>query len=508
MTLRQRTLLASVVALGLLLLIGLVLLFQWLITAAVSVAVNRDLASVVTATSSLGLAQANASGALSDYILVGRKSGLDDYNQHIQHAEDLLDQIEQTLVDSGDELVAAASKARTAQNTWLAVDAKPSIAFMAADARAKANRTTNSVASQAAYEAMVSASAGLDQSVSATRDEAVDILEGFMKLLGVMVLVAGTFILLGLGLFFVGLQRWVLVPLSSVRRDLQRAAREPDHRNPINQVGPPELRAVATDAEALRRGLVLEIDEARSAREGLAQDAPLVTAMRAELGTSAVPQVAGLALFGTTQSAEGVMAGDWWDAVVTPDGSLAVVVADVSGHGAVASVTAVRIRSILRSGLEAGIEPDRLFGMAALATHDDPHFVTAMIAIIDPVGETLLWVNGGHPPGIIVTHDKHATMCDPTGPLISALGGEWSHSVHPFRPGDALVLYTDGLVESRDAEGAELESDAVARMIRGMDAPVRENPEEVVARLLASARARAAEWRQDDVTIVAVSRQR
>lgn len=508
MTLRRRTLIASAVALVVLVLLGIVLLFQYVVTAAVSAAIHQGLAPVISKTASLSLAQANAGGSLSDYVLLDRKSALDDYTGHITNAEALLDEIDTALAGGEENLVALATKARTAQNTWVAVDAEPSIAFVKSDSRGKATRTTTSTASQAAFTAMTGASSALDSAVNSERDKAVEALEGFTELLGYTVLITGLLVVIGLALFFVGLQRWVLVPLNSVRRDLQRAARESDHRNPINQVGPPELRAVAGDAELLRRGLVQEVDEARAAREGLAQDAPLVTAMRAELGASSVPVVPGLALFGTSQSAEGVMAGDWWDAVLTPDGALAVVVADVSGHGAAASVTAVRIRAILRAGLEAGIEPQQLLAMAALATHDDPHFVTAIIAIVDPVAQTLRWANAGHPPGIVVTLDKHAESCDPTGPLLSVLGGEWAEQVRPFRSGDVLVLFTDGLVESRDSDGAELESDAVSRMIRGMDAHVRENPAEVVARLLAAARARAAEWRQDDVTAVAISQPR
>lgn len=508
MTLRRRTLIASAAALVVLLLLGVVLFFQYVLTAAVSVAIHEGLSPVATNTASLSLAQANAGGALTDFILLDRKTALDDYTGHIENAEALLDRIDTALADTDDGLVALATKARTAQNTWVAVDAEPSIAFMKSDNRGKATRNTTSAASQATFTAMTSASSALDAAVNAERDNAVEALQGFTKLLGFTVLITGLLVLAGLAAFFIGLQRWVLVPLTSVRHDLQRAAREPDHRNPIGPTGPPELRAVAGDAELLRRGLVQEIDEARAAREGLAQDAPLVAAVRAELGATSLPTVPGLTLFGTMQSAEGVMAGDWWDAVATPDGSLAVVVADVSGHGTTASITALRTRAILRSGLEAGLEPDRVLEMAAFATRDDPHFVTAFIAVVDPIVGTLRWANAGHPPAIVVSHDKHALMCEPTGPLLSGLGGEWGLRAHPFGPGDVVVMFTDGLIESRDEHGDELESDAVSRTLRGMDAPVRENPEEVVARLLASARARAAEWRQDDVTVVAVSRPR
>ena len=69
-----------------------------------------------------------------------------------------------------------------------------------------------------------------------------------------------------------------------------------------------------------------------------------------------------------------------------------------------------------------------------------------------------------------------------------------------------VVAFTDGLVESRNADGDELESSKVSQFIRGLDAPVRENPEELISRLLAQVRHRAADWRRDDVTIVAAAR--
>jgi sigma-B regulation protein RsbU (phosphoserine phosphatase) len=265
------------------------------------------------------------------------------------------------------------------------------------------------------------------------------------------------------------------------------------------------MRAVAVDAESLRRGLVKEIDEARSAREGLAQDAPLVTAMEIELAVANDVNVEHVTYFGVSQSAEGVMAGDWWDPIARSDGTLCIVVADVSGHGPQASVTALRVRAILRAGLAEGLPAEQVVRMAADSCAQDNHFVTGIVLIIDPLAGRLSWVNAGHHPAIVVSHDKNAARCDPTGPLISSLGGAWTSESMPFSAGDVVVAYTDGLVESRNAEGDELESAVVAQFIRGADAWVREDPEELIARLLAHVRHRAADWRNDDVTVVAAT---
>jgi sigma-B regulation protein RsbU (phosphoserine phosphatase) len=165
----------------------------------------------------------------------------------------------------------------------------------------------------------------------------------------------------------------------------------------------------------------------------------------------------------------------------------------------------LRVRAILRAGLAEGLPAEQVVRMAADSCAQDNHFVTGIVLIIDPLAGRLSWVNAGHHPAIVVSHDKNAARCDPTGPLISSLGGAWTSESMPFSAGDVVVAYTDGLVESRNAEGDELESAVVAQFIRGADAWVREDPEELIARLLAQVRHRAADWRNDDVTVVAAT---
>lgn len=514
MTLRLRAVIASAVALVALLAMGAFLLVQYSLTTVVGQGITEVLSPAADATSSLALAQANASGSLSDYIMLERQESLSDYRSAISQATSLLDQIDGMLSSDGDlslddmELRALAAQARTTQDAWIAADAEPVLVLMQSGQRAKAMRLTNTRAAWDAYDAMTAAATALDKAVNRTRDEGFAVMATFTQVLGVALVVVGALVILGLLAFMWGLRRWILRPLGNLRHDLQQAARTPGHETPITATGPPELHDVATDAELLRRGLVAEIDEAQAAREGLAQDAPLVAAVRDELSPGAAVQVPGLVVAGLSQSAEGVVAGDWWDQLARPDGTLALVLADVSGHGPESGVTALRVRTIMRAGLLAGLSPEQVVQMAADSCRDDRHFVTGLILIVDPAGGTISWLNAGHHPAILVTADKDAALCEPTGPLISSLGGEWTVRSMYFRPGDVLVAFTDGLVESRNADGDELESSRVSLLIRGMDLPVRENPAELITRLLAQVRHRAADWRRDDVTLVAVSRPR
>lgn len=501
----MRTLVASIVALVVLVLMGIALFIQYGLTAAVNLGIQEQLSPVVDQSAELTLAQANASGALSDYVMLGRAEALDTYRQSVGRATTLLADISKAVADDP-ELTALVAKARTAQRTWVRVDAEPTITYQEAGKTRKAMRQTGSDAAWAAYQEMTSSSVALHDAANETRDAAVEAATTFTRLLGLTLLFVGIAVLLGLAAFYGGLHLWVLGPLTTLRESLQRTTREQGHLEPVRAVGPPELRAVGVDAELLRRELVREIDEAQAAREGLVQDAPLVAAMHAELAGQPADDVPGLLVAGSSQSAEGSVAGDWWDSVARPDGSLALVVADVSGHGPSASVSALRVRSILRACLGAQLSPVDAISMAAQSCAQDAHFVTAIVVILDPASGTLHWCNAGHHPAIVVTHDKDAVLCEPTGPLISSLGGQWQTQSMPFGRGDVVVAYTDGLVESRNAEGDELESSKVAQFIRGADAPVREHPEELIARLLAQVRHRAADWRRDDVTVVAAAR--
>lgn len=508
MALRARVYLAAVLAFVVVVVTILIVVVQYTVSVAGSQVLHDSLGPASDASASLSLAEANASGALTDYVLSQRDRSLATYRENVARTEALLSQLDQALPEDVPELRAPLAAARTAFEAWLATDAEPTIVAMQAGQTARAGRITNSRTSSAAYDAMTDSSSDLGKAITRVRDDTAELVDAFNRVLGVTLAVIGLLVLALIAGALIVTQRWVLGPLGSLRSDLQRSAREEDHEAPIRPTGPPELREVGTDAERLRRSLVAEIDEARAAREGLAQDAPLVAAMQAELRQVPDVGVPGVVVAGVSQSAEGVIAGDWWDRIVLPDGRLGLIVADVSGHGPEAGVTALRVRTLLRSGLAAGLEPGAVVEAAARSCADDAHFVTGIVLLIDPVGGTVSWLNAGHHPAIVVTHDKESTLCEPTGPLISSLGGAWSTRSTYFRPGDVVVAFTDGLVESRNAEGDELESAMVSQLLRGMDAPVRENPAELISRLLAQVRHRAADWRRDDVTLVAAARPR
>jgi serine phosphatase RsbU (regulator of sigma subunit) len=70
-----------------------------------------------------------------------------------------------------------------------------------------------------------------------------------------------------------------------------------------------------------------------------------------------------------------------------------------------------------------------------------------------------------------------------------------------------LILgVTDGFLEGQAATSAAEETQAIIRILRGLDGPVRQNPAEIVERLVAHVREISPRWNSDDVTVVALSR--
>ncbi len=309
-----------------------------------------------------------------------------------------------------------------------------------------------------------------------------------------------------LALFFVFsavlLQRWALAPVLALRASMRTVA-DGDLAHPVAAAGPPEIAAIGRDAESMRRRIVAELDRARAATEALSQHSPVVAGLRRELVTPSRSMTPGLRVAGRLLSAEGVLAGDWWETVLRPDGSTALVVADVSGHGAEAGLVAARFKHRLTALLDTDLDLLQAFDVAARGRDgDDERFLSCLLVAVHPEQHRLRWVNAGHPPGLLLgpggTGLRELT---PTGPLISSLSAGWSVAEDRLGPDDLLVVCTDGVLDARDAAGAEFGVQGVLDVVRGLRRP---KPEQVVAECTEAVRRFAVDVRRDDVTCVAL----
>jgi serine phosphatase RsbU (regulator of sigma subunit) len=148
-----------------------------------------------------------------------------------------------------------------------------------------------------------------------------------------------------------------------------------------------------------------------------------------------------------------VVGGDWYDAVPLPDGRVAIAVGDVAGHGFDAALAMGQIRHDLEALAAHHRQPDKLLEVLDLLVGErGAPMTTAAIAYLDPERLRVAHVLAGHPPPILL-QDGAARLLDQSRglPLGTALAARsWpAATTTTVKPGDTLVLYTDGLIERR-----------------------------------------------------------
>ncbi len=157
--------------------------------------------------------------------------------------------------------------------------------------------------------------------------------------------------------------------------------------------------------------------------------------------------------------------GDFYGATELPDGSLAVFIGDVMGHGVAAAAAMSQMRAAIRAYL--CIDPDP----AAVITKLDAMFeqlkldqlVSLAYALIDPAAGELRLANAGHCPPLLI-HPGGSTRFTETRPtrILGAGGDQRTTATWVFELGSTLMLYTDGLIERRN-ESLDIGLDRLAR---------------------------------------------
>ncbi len=503
MTLRARIWALPLVAVVLVFVAAVALRSGYTTVATTTTDVTTRLQPAAQGVSSLNTALAEMDSGVTAYALTGDVTDLSSYVEGSARAEAEFASL-RSLLEGEPQLSRLLRDTRDAYRIWKRQGTRPIIEATRKGDRAGARELVRTGTSRNLYNDVRTYTHALeDQIVNRTQASAAVQEEQFVRLSRILNISILVFFGL-LAVFSLLLVRGVLRPLRELQDQLVGVAQEGHHEEPIVPAGPPELRDVGQDAETMRRTLVREVDRARQADEGLAQQGPVVAAIRAELADSHSEPVVGLDFAGVQEPAEGVLAGDWWSAQVLYDGQLAITVTDVSGHGPAAGMEALRLKHVIELSLAQNADPALALSHACDGFRASSRFATCTIVVIEPQTGFLTWANAGHPPAWLIT-DTATTELVRTGPLLSVLGGAWTNQHTHLDIGALLLLWTDGLTESHDAQRVELGDDGLTGLVA--DAVDQEETSAgIIAHLLAAARARAVDWRRDDVTCVAVRR--
>ncbi len=149
--------------------------------------------------------------------------------------------------------------------------------------------------------------------------------------------------------------------------------------------------------------------------------------------------------------------GDWFDAVVRPDGHVALVVGDVVGHGVGASAVMGQLRAVLHSQLlTRSTLPEALAVLDRYAEREiESRATTVCVLELDADTGQLEYCTAGHPPPLVVTGAGDAQYLEPTGAGPLATGKGFATRRASLADGDLVVMYTDGLVDRPGRTPAE-----------------------------------------------------
>lgn len=170
-----------------------------------------------------------------------------------------------------------------------------------------------------------------------------------------------------------------------------------------------------------------------------------------------VPLLTSIDIAGMSYCAESTC-GDYFDFIRMPDGSVGIVIADVSGHNLASGFLMASTRAYVRALARTHTDPGEILTIVNHALAEDikgDHFVTLTLVRLDPQTRSFTYASAGHPPGYILdpAGAVKGRMDSPSMPLGIFPEGDFpSSDPLTLEPGDLVLFFTDGIVEARSPD--------------------------------------------------------
>lgn len=204
-----------------------------------------------------------------------------------------------------------------------------------------------------------------------------------------------------------------------------------------------------------------------------------------------------------------ILGGDYCAVLKRTEDHLFLCVCDVTGHGLPAALLAGRINSFVRHEITVARHPCEV--VDTLNRFVSEHFAglgiyaTFLCVEVNLRWRSIAYAGAGHPPALLQRRDGTIETLGSLSPLIGVfpeMGGQCRVSKTRFEAGDRLLLFTDGLHETRNAGGEMLGIDGVTSILRELDDEA--DSDAVLAEFVAARRRFAGhEIPDDDVLLVA-----
>jgi serine phosphatase RsbU (regulator of sigma subunit)/pSer/pThr/pTyr-binding forkhead associated (FHA) protein len=260
--------------------------------------------------------------------------------------------------------------------------------------------------------------------------------------------------------------------------------------------------SIALENAKLHQDLVL--------RERLKRDLELAREVQRGFLPLRPPEVAGYELFAYYEAAQEV-GGDYFDFIPMTEQRLAVMLGDVAGKGVPAALLMAKISADARFCILTAPGPPQAISHLNHAQHEaglTERFVTLVAAVLDPVHHTVNVVNAGH-PSPVVYRKATGSIEEATTPEISGLpigvidNYEYRACQVQLGPGDAVLIYSDGVTDAMDKDNHQLHLEGLYNAIRGGSFSPKSLGERVVEVVKRHSTGRS---QHDDITLVCFGR--
>ena len=200
------------------------------------------------------------------------------------------------------------------------------------------------------------------------------------------------------------------------------------------------------------------------------------------------------------------LGGDFLDVQQRPDGQLAILVADVSGHGTSAALTAAMTKTAFLRAAAATATPAQLLGAIhreLVGMVPSGQFMSALAVLFDPARRNVAFASAGHPYPLLVNESGVETVHH-RNEILLLVGNDPDYKQQTtltLRSGDRLLIYTDGATEASDPDGNMLGINGLSHHASEVARePGRDFLEELFARLKRYTRNNA----HDDVALLCI----
>jgi len=246
-------------------------------------------------------------------------------------------------------------------------------------------------------------------------------------------------------------------------------------------------------------------------REDLKDSLKIATEIQQGLLPGAPPDVPGYAFCAFEQSCYSV-GGDYYDFITFPDGRIWLLIADVAGKGYPSALTVANLQAMLHVLAAENVPFDKAvdyINKALCQTLAGGRFVTLFMAKLQPRSHSLLWLNAGHVPPMLLTESGIERLHASTPPL----GMMPEIAINPqridLRPGDRLFAYTDGVTEAHGAKGSGVNGEMFGdqRLADWLNSHRHSSLKDLPEQLLKTLKLFGQDAQEDDITLLCLQRE-